>query len=1211
MNTKTMKILLAIFLTLFTILSHGQSCTNLELTNKDGTSFVTTVAEVPIVYKDFPTSGSKLMKSGFEVLHYAQETVQQVSALSNGSLLLFRQYQSGDTVAINGSYVTSIAPHVADTAATRVIMDGISATLILDHPYDTVSQEFIKCVSSGGSSLEGVGQGYLTSHWGFDAALDSVINNNEVTTLIVNSNVVISDTNYIIPSSVDVLVVNGGNLNIGSDDSLMIFSHFEVHGDSYVFTGSGSAIFGYYSVPRLNAAWWGADGSDGITGGYDDDNLQKAADALIKSQVPVLFIPAGFYRLQRGVLFRKDFNNDQNGEFMMIEVEGINYAYEQDGTQNGHSTTLYVEDGSDFGFAFQQCTGVRIRNMIFTGRATHIAGFSLKQIVENTDSQWAGSTRDNRWSPHAGIVIDPFGDGTLATGSRYPNWQSYYGEVGTGGSTDILIENVISQFFMVGIAISPNQNTAQCEILNFRNIQTRYNKVGVAVGTGQARNIEIETHVSSWNQVVYDGVSYGKLNGTTPAISNLNCSFVKQIFDMNWDGTLIQNSHLEVFYDIGKIGTNVTFINNQFDLSIPDVYGIMNNPTHYEGLGRSVFIGCFIDIGYSQDKNPINIAGTDLEFRGCAFSDIPFVTGNVTFDNCNRNQSLDLSVPVLRWGKPQPTGAFLDSDNAHNEGDSEITKIDGPDFNFIEIGTYSVTINTDGTGYFTGADTTTISTLRPLWAPDNESSPGVHPSFGTVKEIIGDSVDLMGIADGYTTGSYRLQQRFVGFYMGPAFGNTTVSSNVISGINYSRNEPRLGDYLFCESFPDGGAVIMAKDAMNNTLTLSKDAIETSEQVLIHRGKFHRTGRSSERPSGGYWVKGDYILNDLSKQDSISAWVCVKSGASTVTGLRPRFSEIRRAVVSDGSVYGSLTFSGTDSVHTVQLAVNNVSSIGGMQFWFDPSLEDYTNGARADTLIDRTGNNRFALATAPGSIFGPAYRTNEVNGLSTVEIRGFNSSYYLVQNYDTDLSDMNMTYFVVIKDLTNEANDNILGHHSNINDEIFRFAKISPDSAWYWRFGAAAEEMFEMPNSGYHIMEIQHEGTIVRGRLDGGSFHTFVEAESQAYNGPLSIGGIPGFPANIHVGDMMFFNRSLSGEESQQVGEYLQLKYDLTGSYSFTPDFFDTIYYVTATVTGESGTPSSDSRIVYIANKTNEDFEIRLSEPPGVGNSITVDYLIKR
>ena len=240
--------------------------------------------------------------------------------------------------------------------------------------------------------------------------------------------------------------------------------------------------------------------------------LQKAVDWMLKNKkAGTLLIPAGVYYFNKGVLIGKDEDNNKTFDFVSIKISGSGKAYGGLGG-NGAETTLWFNNPNDFGIGIQMGKGVTIQNLTLYG-ANDAPKPNYKAIATSRfDDYVKKGVRDNRYSPHAGIVIDPFG--SRAAADQYPGWANSIPQQGTSGSTDIHISDCALRNWVVGIGNSMNGSKSNAECILIENIWMESLPVGISSCQPQAKTV-ICRNIKVWGGCwrVFDTQKFGAGNG--------------------------------------------------------------------------------------------------------------------------------------------------------------------------------------------------------------------------------------------------------------------------------------------------------------------------------------------------------------------------------------------------------------------------------------------------------------------------------------------------------------------------------------------------------------------------------------------------------------------------------------------------------------------------------------------------------------------------
>lgn len=370
---------------------------------------------------------------------------------------------------------------------------------------------------------------------------------------------------------------------------------------------------------EINALWFGATG-DGSTDDYQA--LQKAINYCVYNDTSnSLFIPAGTYRITKGLLVWKDVNNDGVPEFTRVRIRGQALA-------NGNSsqeTIIYNTDTTSFGLGIQRGKGCIVKDIIFKGQ--NQLSYTLAQAW-NESTSFVVAGRTNLQSPYAGIVLDPFGSSTTGT-DRYPDFTNYYaGVAGTGGSTACTFNNIRIDGYVVGIILSPNTNTQNNEAHVFNEIWLANCREGFATTQSQERQVTV-TNFRAWDDVktVFDSYTYGLNRGEPPNINGVNVAgSVFQLFNFNGVGGYfpvisINNVYAESFYRIGTvIGQNVGFFNSHFALAMTPPEG-MKVQDWVLTTNNATFNNCMLLYYNGAYASPLNIITSGVvKFTNCILS---------------------------------------------------------------------------------------------------------------------------------------------------------------------------------------------------------------------------------------------------------------------------------------------------------------------------------------------------------------------------------------------------------------------------------------------------------------------------------------------------------------------------------------------------------------------------------------------------------------
>ena len=199
--------------------------------------------------------------------------------------------------------------------------------------------------------------------------------------------------------------------------------------------------------------------------------------------------------------------------------------------------------------------------------------------IDTTDfANWTdGISTDNRSSPYAGIVIDPFSDPADYDGVTYKMYaglESYYlPGMSRSGSTSVQIHGCSVGNFVVGVMLTPSQQQ-NGEDINLYNNQIGYCKVNYAYSQAQGKtNILYNTLFWGGTYTCISGADYGFQHGdgaTPPIVNIVNLAGInRQLMNIycNAFSASFSNIYGEGLLKIGSAGgpAGCSFYNFQAD----------------------------------------------------------------------------------------------------------------------------------------------------------------------------------------------------------------------------------------------------------------------------------------------------------------------------------------------------------------------------------------------------------------------------------------------------------------------------------------------------------------------------------------------------------------------------------------------------------------------------------------------------------------------
>lgn len=406
-------------------------------------------------------------------------------------------------------------------------------------------------------------------------------------------------------------------------------------------TVNPEAVNGYFSVK-----WFGAKGKN--TDDYAA--IQQAINTCIRNNIRTVYIPLGNYKISKPLIIRGT-GTDAKRNFCTLEILGESTFWD---SNTGSEINPTFTDG--FAFGIQRGKGCKIRKLRINGKfkppfKNDKMKFYNSSFAEFTDSV----SRDNRYSPYAGIVIDPFTNVVnkdFKSSDMYPGLEAFYGSNGISvqsGSTGTELEELSINGFVVGICSSPNGLTRNAEITIINKVQFSNCKLAISGGQDQEK-ANIISNIYCWGgtHTIFGTDLYGgKRMAGNWNISNVNIAggVVRFIYNdqHGYFASYISHVYAESLGSWGTINSQLAteIANCNVDFEYPARAG---NQVLITSYGKNVvYRSC--NFRYYGEKTEMIIEG-DASFEKCYFS------GPVVQASSKKNKSFIIPIihlPVSGW----------------------------------------------------------------------------------------------------------------------------------------------------------------------------------------------------------------------------------------------------------------------------------------------------------------------------------------------------------------------------------------------------------------------------------------------------------------------------------------------------------------------------------------------------------------------------------
>lgn len=327
------------------------------------------------------------------------------------------------------------------------------------------------------------------------AIIQNAFNNPSIKTVMVDASDIIVDGTLNIPEGKTIRIeqgykiggkgiVNGGNID--ADYQTQIFEN--------TLTVNPRSVNQYFSVK-----WFGAKGNNSD----DYASIQKAINTCVKNNIRTLYFPAGRYKISQPLILRGYTESETRNNaraFCTLELLGESSFW--DSNTGSEISTLF---NNSFAIGIQNGKGCKVRKLKITGLFTPPKVRDTKQFYSLAFNEFTdGKCRDSRYSPYAGIVIDPFTNlskDKLPPDGGYPSLLDYYGKsdklATQSGSTGTELEELNISGFVVGICSSPNGLTRNAEITIINKVQFSNCKLCISGGQDQEKE-NVISNIYCW-----------------------------------------------------------------------------------------------------------------------------------------------------------------------------------------------------------------------------------------------------------------------------------------------------------------------------------------------------------------------------------------------------------------------------------------------------------------------------------------------------------------------------------------------------------------------------------------------------------------------------------------------------------------------------------------------------------------------------------------
>src|SRR5579862_3085936 len=375
--------------------------------------------------------------------------------------------------------------------------------------------------------------------------------------------------------------------------------------------------------------------------GVHDDYaaLQRSIDNAISSGQSEIFL-TGTYKISHPLIIAR--RNGKSYGQVSLNLRGRSFA------KNANNCTRIIYTSTQgFAIGIQSGKGCVIEDISVEGQFTFVNKLSPVAIYTLPFAKWDdGSCGQNRTSPYAGIVVDPFSDPSSYDGiqyKKYPGLDSFYlPGMSRAGSTGVRIKGCSIKNFVVGVMITPSYQQ-NGEMIDVDDCNLSFNKVSYAFSQAQSKANSVEK-LMVWGGVhtVFDGVSFGFLRSDgsiAPLIDLVNIAgAVHQLLNCHAGSfpVSVKRVYAESLFKIGYCDGLAGSLFEDFQVDFANSNPGVPTPDFYFFGRNIIWINCMLRLyGDNPHKARILLCNTNSKFVGGSMNYPPVVTnlsGNSTFE---------------------------------------------------------------------------------------------------------------------------------------------------------------------------------------------------------------------------------------------------------------------------------------------------------------------------------------------------------------------------------------------------------------------------------------------------------------------------------------------------------------------------------------------------------------------------------------------------
>jgi hypothetical protein len=672
---------------------------------------------------------------------------------------------------------------------------------------------------------------------------------------------------------------------------------------------------------EFSVKWYGAVGNNST----DDTAAIQAAinSCIVAEKISIVRFPYGHYVISQGLVARSTTGAGQPSIFFSLSLLGEVFSY--DSGPIGATSAIRCTHVDNFAIGIQRGKGVVVDNLTITG--LNAQSLTYAQVISSATNWVINGCRDNGKSPYSAVVIDPFGQASVAEGDRYPDYSDMYTEVGSGGSTNIYVRNCAIRGFVVGVCISPSTTQQNAELISVEDCIIEGGiRSAVTTGNSQTRTVWVR-NLRCWGAVecVTDSIRYGG-GGSHPELIGANIAGGVKYLTLNSTVSIpyakFTDVYAESLYSIGgdfftvNASSQMWFTNCEIKLMGGE---FTSSPmTMLVRANMVSFVNCIVAYYATQLSLafPVDVrimSATDCKLYG-VFQDVNY--NPVLYKNCkvvgffepqiSNNEYVlppnieDGRMIVAQGGKVR--NAY--HDRVYRNGplvtvvdavDTAITLVDSTTISF-NIGAGNINIIAVGDFVYLGGNGGVTYTDPNSLAVGRFFVLGKISNINTGTNVV--TVNNVSVNYVLTNGAnYRF--RVVAMcpvyrtHLGDITNGSANITNVVGEGNAATIGMVTGDLVSHPAF----GLARVTNVSGTTVTVHKNASysETEAAICSTEYRANVVSNATDFLATAFKVackKGDIILNDYKTGDDdlVDHWVCTKSGILNSADM-PQFKAV--------------------------------------------------------------------------------------------------------------------------------------------------------------------------------------------------------------------------------------------------------------------------------------------------------------------------------